>query len=234
MKSAKNESFDIRKNGDLRWLVLLVYFAIAFAIISYVWWFLFRHNSDLSTDSAVWGSFGDYFNGFVSPVVGFVTVVLIFRAYRTQEKEFSETTKSLKIQIEQNKVAVHREMLWKSAEEVYKEVYNDFCNDENKISNYLYGEKEEYIRLAKSMLKRKYVPRLYELKHYLNAIDELTDNDSRSTDFYRRRILNSFNGFSDESSELASVLGKIQPKMSWSDLDVPCEMEVESNSGMPD
>lgn len=212
MKNTKNESIDKRKPVDLGVLVFLVYFAITFAIISYVWWFLFRHNSDLSTDSAVWGSFGDYFNGFVSPVVGFVTVVLIFRAYRTQEREFSETTKSLKIQIEQSKIAIRRDMLWKSAAQVYAEIIDKWTPEyqESIKTKVLLCQIDKFDSIIK-VLKKDYLPLLLELASYLSAVDVLTEHDTKSTDFYRRRISNRFKYAREICAELDEALKLFVP-----------------------
>tara|TARA_R110002020_G_scaffold437327_3_gene647540 strand:- start:297 stop:998 length:702 start_codon:yes stop_codon:yes gene_type:complete len=55
-------------------IVLFLYFLNFFVILKY----------DFSTESAVWGSFGDYFGGILNPILSFVSIVLLIKSLTLQ------------------------------------------------------------------------------------------------------------------------------------------------------
>ncbi len=195
--------------------------AIVAAVFALGLYFAYFHGP-ISNDISDWSSFGDYFNGFVSPLVAIATVLLLYRAYEQQKLELSEAKNALKAQVIQAKESAQREMLWKSAEEVYKEILSEFhkvregnnLSDEEYIGNVVFSGPEDTINIVEAKFRIIYNPLIEELASYLREIDALTDNDSRSTDYFRRRVQKYFGPFAEEvtSRDLASALRKLNDK----------------------
>lgn len=211
-----NDAYDL-KDERIKDLVLYILIFGVIALGSYAYFF---YPAGLSNETSDWGALGDYFNGMLSPIIGFVTIVLIYRTYEFQKKELKETRSALNEQVTQAKNAAKREMLWKSAEEVYREIVSSFLEDKNNFSESKFIE--QLLRSGYETDKRNaetrlglYLPLITELNDYLDAIDELVESDSRSTNYFRRRILQYFKPFSDvlNIDELSRVINFYESKI---------------------
>lgn len=211
---------DDLKDEKLKDLILYIIVFSAIVLGLYVYFF---YSADVSEKSSDWGALGDYFNGMLSPIIGFITIILIYRTYELQKKELKETRAALTDQVIQAKSSAKREMLWKSAEEVYKEIFSQFTKtngsytDEFLIGRLAFSGTMAEMRDAEAKLVRVYMPLIDELNDYLVAIDGLVESDSRSTNFFRRRIVKYFKPFSEvlEIQSLCDLIDLYESKIDY-------------------
>jgi len=202
-------SSDNSKDERLKDLVVAFIFVAIGLLVFYIYFFKSGYISGNSSD---WGGLGDYFNGLTSPVIGFITILLLYKTYISQKEELKATRNLLNLQLNQAATKNKKDMLWKSAESVFVEIQNVYEDKNDEIAGYLWGA--EYLRnvnTAREMINENFVWRLWELQDYLCSIDLLTDNFTQSTDYFRRRINIKFRAFGEECIELNEVLGKLQP-----------------------
>lgn len=82
----------------LRWaLIAVVGVAVSagVAVLAYVFVF---HQAGWSPDPAAWGEFGDFLGGLINPIVGIVTVFLVFLSISIQRREFKQSNDALAAQ----------------------------------------------------------------------------------------------------------------------------------------
>ncbi|WGV98870.1 putative phage abortive infection protein [Vibrio sp. YMD68] len=68
---------------------------ISLVVCSYLAWFWGFNKQALSTDSSVWGAFGDFVGGILNPVIAYLAFYWLTRSVIIQKKELSETQKVL-------------------------------------------------------------------------------------------------------------------------------------------
>ena len=74
---------------------------MAFSLIAliptvYLVWFYFINNLPLSTDSSIWGTFGDFIGGILNPLIALLAFYWLTQSVLIQKTELSETQKVLK------------------------------------------------------------------------------------------------------------------------------------------
>lgn len=79
-------------------LIVTVYVIGAFALIAYVVFFAFIHQTGISRDPGDWGTLGDYFGGLLNPVVSFATLVVAYAVWKQQKEELKATKEALEEQ----------------------------------------------------------------------------------------------------------------------------------------
>ncbi|HEY8357724.1 MAG TPA: hypothetical protein VIL30_09705, partial [Ramlibacter sp.] len=67
---------------------------------------------ELATDVGTWGQAGDYFGGFLNPIIGLATVVLIFISIRIQQFELRESVRHIKLANAQNRIQSFEQSLF--------------------------------------------------------------------------------------------------------------------------
>ena len=75
-------------------VTLTIFIAIGLMIIlpiGYLYWFFLDNNQPLSLDSAIWGSFGDFFSGVMNPIIAFFAFYWLTRSVIMQRKELRAT-----------------------------------------------------------------------------------------------------------------------------------------------
>lgn len=65
------------------------------AILFYGYWFWIKFDQSFSKNSSDWGAFGDFFGGFMNPVISFFTLIIVSLAYLSQKEELHDTKKAL-------------------------------------------------------------------------------------------------------------------------------------------
>ncbi len=82
--------------NQIKWATWL---AIAFIIVIpavYVVWFYGVNEFQVSTDSAIWGTFGDFVGGILNPLIAILAFYWLTQSVLIQKTELSETQKVLK------------------------------------------------------------------------------------------------------------------------------------------
>ena len=74
-----------------KWYVTLVFIAAIASVAFYFWNFA----GPPSPEQTVWGAFGDYFGGVLSPIVSFVALLALFHTIHLQAGELRLTRKEL-------------------------------------------------------------------------------------------------------------------------------------------
>ncbi len=86
------------------WILLLVVIVVAIAVVCWYFFFtkdvMYIYPATGQTENEVLGQAGDYIGGILNPLIGLVTVYLLYRTYVTQKKELKETTEAMKTQTE--------------------------------------------------------------------------------------------------------------------------------------
>lgn len=77
-----------------RTLICIGLLAVAIAFIPF-YFYLKVFNSELSTEHAAWGEFGDYIGGLLSSIFAFAALVALLYSVMLQSKELSESTEQL-------------------------------------------------------------------------------------------------------------------------------------------
>lgn len=72
----------------LAWPALVAVTALSFYIVKF-------YERDLSTQTADWGTFGDFLGGVINPVAGLMTIVLLVLTLRSQQDELEEQRSQL-------------------------------------------------------------------------------------------------------------------------------------------
>ncbi len=62
---------------------------------AYAWWFWFINDIPLSTDSSLWGTFGDFIGGILNPLIAFLAFYWLTRSVIIQKTELAATQKVL-------------------------------------------------------------------------------------------------------------------------------------------
>tara|TARA_B100000678_G_scaffold196179_1_gene164590 strand:+ start:1672 stop:2358 length:687 start_codon:yes stop_codon:yes gene_type:complete len=80
----------------MRKAVLGICFGVLLVTIGFsVWWFYFKHGQWLSTDMALWGSFGSFLAGSIGVTFGLATVWMLAETLRIQRQELAATREEL-------------------------------------------------------------------------------------------------------------------------------------------
>lgn len=82
-------------NHNLWWVKVATIIGIL-VVLFYIYFF---RNQGISSNSNIWGSFGEYVGGIVGTILIFVTVILLYKSLTTQMLEFFKLSK---LQTEQN------------------------------------------------------------------------------------------------------------------------------------
>ena len=102
---------------DLKYYISGAFFVLALT------YFLPRWISSVpfSLDSAVWGAIGDFFGGLLNPILSILTILLLVRSLRLQNKELSDATKELSLTRE-----VHTQsLLYEDTTKIFKKRVSD-------------------------------------------------------------------------------------------------------------
>lgn len=75
---------------------ILAFSLIALIPAVYLIWFYFVHNLPLSTDSSIWGTFGDFIGGILNPLIALLAFYWLTQSVLIQKTELGETQKVLK------------------------------------------------------------------------------------------------------------------------------------------
>ncbi|EEZ80896.1 hypothetical protein HUO05_25700 (plasmid) [Vibrio alginolyticus] len=75
---------------------ILAFSLIALIPTVYLVWFYFINNLPLSTDSSIWGTFGDFIGGILNPLIALLAFYWLTQSVLIQKTELSETQKVLK------------------------------------------------------------------------------------------------------------------------------------------
>lgn len=204
-----NASSDDSKDERVKELVVAVIVVSIGLLLFYIYSF---KSGKLSSDSSDWANLGSYFSGLISPVIGFITILLLFKTYKSQKDELRAARLLLDAQVSQSASKAMRDMLWKSAENVYCEIVEKWIPEYQADikTKVLLEQHDKFYSIAK-VLREDYLHLLLELSSYLNAIDELTGDDKRSTDFYRRRISGKFEFARQTCEKTNRVLTLFEP-----------------------
>lgn len=74
---------------------LLVVILFGLTIGAYLIWFFVIHRQSLSTDSSVWGAFGDFIGGLLNPLIAYSAFYWLTASVLVQKQELVETKKAL-------------------------------------------------------------------------------------------------------------------------------------------
>ncbi|HCG6618079.1 TPA: hypothetical protein NJ225_004697, partial [Vibrio parahaemolyticus] len=75
---------------------ILAFSLIALIPMVYLIWFYFINDLPLSTDSSIWGTFGDFIGGILNPLIALLAFYWLTQSVLIQKTELSETQKVLK------------------------------------------------------------------------------------------------------------------------------------------
>jgi len=75
---------------------ILAFSLIALIPTVYLIWFYFVNNIPLSTDSSIWGTFGDFIGGILNPLIALLAFYWLTQSVLIQKTELSETQKVLR------------------------------------------------------------------------------------------------------------------------------------------
>jgi large-conductance mechanosensitive channel len=78
-------------------LIVIVFYFVNFnthILKDHTWWNVYQN---LSKDTGVWGTFGDYVGGILNPVIAAFAFYLIAKTYELQKTELEETRKLLEV-----------------------------------------------------------------------------------------------------------------------------------------
>jgi len=131
---------------------IIVFTCLFFIIVwgAYYWQFGRHSGFSFSNDTAVWAQFGDYLGGVISPILTFISVVLLIRSVDLQRKAneslLHETRRQEKLE-ELKFFEVSFYNLIDSQNRLYEKFFIiDFVNDRGKIySNEAVTFLEDYI-----------------------------------------------------------------------------------------
>lgn len=70
-------------------------------ILVYLWKF---HGAPISDQPSDWGVLGDYFGGILNPIISFMALIYLIKAYSSQKQELEETKVALKETAEYNSI----------------------------------------------------------------------------------------------------------------------------------
>jgi len=75
----------------------LVFATVVFSILVgvYTYWFWFINDMTFSTDSSLWGTFGDFVGGILNPIIAFLAFYWLTRSVIIQKTELAATQKVL-------------------------------------------------------------------------------------------------------------------------------------------
>ena len=80
----------------MRKAVLGICFVVLFVTIGFsVWWFSFENDQKLSTDMALWGSYGSFLAGSIGVTFGLATVWMLAETLKIQRQELKDTRSEL-------------------------------------------------------------------------------------------------------------------------------------------
>lgn len=85
----------IRKFFSDNWPLIVLLF-IAVGAVSVLSWAIYP--AALSRDISRWGSFGDYLNGLLTPLVGLFALLYLIKTYRDNKAELTETRRHIALQ----------------------------------------------------------------------------------------------------------------------------------------
>lgn len=70
--------------------------AVAFVLLLYFGWFGIRLGRGMADGAEAWGQFGDYFGGFLNPVIAYGAFYWLTQSFLQQSEELVETRRALK------------------------------------------------------------------------------------------------------------------------------------------
>ncbi|MCO7188552.1 MULTISPECIES: hypothetical protein [unclassified Pseudoalteromonas] len=100
---------DIEKiEKDVKRSRVIVVLVFTVVLGSYIGWFWMLNQQPISSDSGVWGAFGDFVGGILNPLIAFAAFYWLTQSVLVQKQELAETKKALtdssKAQLEQAKL----------------------------------------------------------------------------------------------------------------------------------
>lgn len=141
-------------------------------IIIYIMIDIYRVNfgETLSTDNAVWGTFGDFFGGTLNPILAFVSFLAVIYTVGVQNKQFKTNEKTQAIQQFEGFFAY-------MATELSK-IYDSLDSEDLEVSNYL-EEDSDYswtFRLKRNLRSNFNLVRffiyLYQILKHINKLEK--------------------------------------------------------------
>lgn len=81
--------------NSVNFTFFMAYGALAIAMVCYTGWFWIFLKGKLSSDPAVWGQFGDFFNGVSTPVITFFALMWLIQSVQLQKTEMAKTSEAL-------------------------------------------------------------------------------------------------------------------------------------------
>ena len=191
----------------------------------YMIWFLYQGQS-LSSDTADWGTFGDFVGGILNPVVAFFALLLLMVSIGIQREELKATRKELKEandhQARSNlKEDIHRAIL--SIEENINRALNqkqwNKITVESTLINFITESSDTGLKeQAKNALYNSpyNIPiRFMELEKYLTQYKEISGNT-----FYTAHMKSKY-------SEVTSALAALADEDAKNDLDYFLSSDID-------
>ncbi|HCG8756077.1 TPA: hypothetical protein NKB00_000664 [Vibrio parahaemolyticus] len=82
-------------NRDVNFSLVLATVVFSILVGAYTYWFWFINGMPLSTDSSLWGTFGDFVGGILNPIIAFLAFYWLTRSVIIQKTELAATQKVL-------------------------------------------------------------------------------------------------------------------------------------------
>lgn len=81
----------MKESKNTIWILASGLILIAAVLVFYSYYF----GTNLSTEHAVWAEFGSFFGGFLSPLIAFLAIIMLYQTLASQISEFKESVKHL-------------------------------------------------------------------------------------------------------------------------------------------
>ncbi|HCM0840930.1 TPA: hypothetical protein N2779_004452 [Vibrio parahaemolyticus] len=70
-------------------------FVLVLSVAVYIYWFWYVNGQGISTDSTVWGAFGDFVGGLLNPIIALSALYWLTVSVKVQKQELAEARESL-------------------------------------------------------------------------------------------------------------------------------------------
>ncbi len=146
---------------------MLMFLIIIVTLSSYLGWFYFLQEQSVSSDTQIWGAFGDFIGGILNPIIAFSAFYWLTVSVLVQKKELEETRKALT-----ESSAAQKALVEAQAENL--EVQKALVDAQNKTIRQM--ERDSRVDHTKLILSQHTLE--IEAEHaYLNSLHELAIND---------------------------------------------------------
>lgn len=107
---------------------------VCLVFASYIYNFSIKLDYDISTDSSVWGSFGDFVGGILNPTLSFITIILLIKSLTFQNDANLSLTNELKNTEKTGKSRAFESLFFNMLNS-QKELFNIFKYEVTKAEN---------------------------------------------------------------------------------------------------